>query len=117
VASCPCATKSHAIALGNHLCSACREEGALEEAQASEDLLDARLREHADSVAEASLLDRRDLRHDDDASFGRLPSPGSSRTFPGSVAFARFVVSAHTTTVEIREWLKTSFCTTTCGCE
>ena len=40
--------------------------------------------------------------------FGSAPSPGSSSRFPGSVAFARFVVSAQTTTVEIREWLKTS---------
>lgn len=40
--------------------------------------------------------------------FGRFPSPASSRTFPGPLARRRFDVSAHTTTVVMREWLKTS---------
>ena len=39
---------------------------------------------------------------------GRFPSPGSSRTFPGSLARCRLDVNAHTTTVVMREWLKTS---------
>src|ERR687893_1337852 len=39
---------------------------------------------------------------------GRFPSPTSSRTFPGSLARCKFDVSAHTTVVVMREWLKTS---------
>jgi len=39
---------------------------------------------------------------------GRFPSPTSSRTFPGSLARCKFDVNAHTTTVVMREWLKTS---------
>jgi hypothetical protein len=58
----------------------------LDEAQARDDLLDARLRERTDAFAEPLC-------------FGNPPSPGSSSTFPGSHAFARFIVSAQTTTV------------------
>ena len=43
------------------------------------------------------------------------PRPASSRTFPGSPARCKFDVSAHTTTVATREWLKTSSRTTTWG--
>src|SRR5690606_20612892 len=46
-----------------------------------------------------------------------LPISGSSSTFPGSVPLARFVVRAHTTTVEMRDRLNTSSCTTTWGWE
>lgn len=38
----------------------------------------------------------------------RFPSPASSKTFPGPFARCRFDVSAHTTTVAMRERLKTS---------
>ena len=38
----------------------------------------------------------------------RFPSPASNRTFPGQFARRRFDVSAHTITVVMREWLKTS---------
>jgi hypothetical protein len=45
----------------------------------------------------------------------RPPSPRSSRTFPGQLARRTLDVSAHTTTVATREWLKTSSWTTTLG--
>jgi hypothetical protein len=38
---------------------------------------------------------------------------GSRRTLPGSAALRRSLVNAHTTTVEIRDRLRTSSCTTT----
>ena len=46
---------------------------------------------------------------------GRFPSPAPRRTLPSSFARRRFDVSAHTTTVATREWLKTSSWTTTWG--
>ena len=40
--------------------------------------------------------------------FGKLPSPESSNTLPGSFARFRFEVNAHTMTVLMRDRLNTS---------
>lgn len=48
--------------------------------------------------------------------FSRLPSPGSCKTLPGSVARLRLEVSAQTITVLMRERLKRSPYTSTWGC-
>lgn len=47
---------------------------SLQEAQAGQNLLDACVRERPDPFAQVCLLDGIDLRHDDDALLGQLPS-------------------------------------------
>jgi hypothetical protein len=83
------------------------------EAQAGQNLLDPRVGQRPDAFARRALSTEQICDTTTTLCLGRLPSPTSSRTLPGSFARCRFEVNAHTMTVVMREWLKTSSWTTT----